>query len=184
MWKVIGLLALVILTTVSVFLFTNVGDTNELNTEVAEVAESKYDKAPQFSLKDYEGNVVSSNYSGKKVTVVNSWTTWCPFCVDELPDFALLQEEFSDEIDVIAIDRSESLDKAKKFSDELGVTGRIGFLMDPKDSFYQSIGGFSMPETIFVDSEGNILIHKRGPMRFEEMKQKIDQILLDLREEN
>ena len=45
------------------------------------------------------------------------------------------------------------------------------------DSFYKSIGGFSMPETIFVSSNGDLLRHKRGPMKFEEMKEIINEIL-------
>jgi len=34
-----------------------------------------------------------------------------------------------------------------------------------------------MPETIFIDSEGNIRIHKRGSMDFNEMRQKANQLL-------
>ena len=138
--------------------------------------EERFDKAPSFTLKDYNGNDVSfSDFQGK-ITVVNSWAVWCPFCVKELNEFALLQEEFGDEIAVIAIDRAESLKKAKGFTDELGVTDKFVFLLDPRDSFYKSIGGFSMPETLFIDKEGNIRIHKRGPMSFKEMKEKVLEI--------
>jgi len=136
-----------------------------------------FDQAPSFSLVDYEGNTVTSDDFPGKVLVVNAWATWCPFCVDELPDFGELQEAFPDEIVVIAIDRAESLERARSFSDNLGVTDKMLFLLDPRDSFYRSIGGFSMPETIFVDSDGNIRIHKRGPMDFNEMKDRVESIL-------
>ena len=137
----------------------------------------KFDKAPDFQLKDYNGNEVRlSDFQGK-VAVVNSWAVWCPFCRDELDDFGALQEEFKDTIVVIAIDRAESLEKAKGFTDSLGVTDKMVFLLDPRDSFYQSIGGFSMPETIFVDKEGNIRIHKRGVMELSEMRERVLSIL-------
>ena len=116
--------------------------------------------------------VALSDFSGK-IIVVNSWAVWCPFCKKELGDFARLQEEFKNDIVVVAIDRQESLKIAKGFTDSEGITRDLIFLLDPSDSFYRSIGGFSMPETIFVDKEGNIVIHKRGPMEFEEMKEKI-----------
>ncbi len=135
-----------------------------------------FDKVPEFSLNDFEGNIVSLSDSEGKIRVINSWATWCPFCVEELSDFARLQEEFGDVIVVITIDRAESLEKAKGFMDEVGVTERIVTLLDSKDSFYKSIGGFSMPETLFVDGEGNIRVHKRGPMEFEEMKEKVESI--------
>lgn len=129
--------------------------------------------APEFSLRDYEGREVKlSDFRGKPV-VANAWAAWCPFCVKELPDFAMLQEEFKDKIAVIAIDRAEPLETAKKFSDEVGVTGRLVFLLDPSDFFYQSIGGFSMPETIFVNREGVVVDHKRGPMELGEMRERV-----------
>jgi len=118
---------------------------------------------------DYEKNEVQlSDFSGRPL-VINSWAVWCPFCKKELAEFAALQEEFSNDITVIAIDRQESLKKAKGFTDEIGITEKMLFFLDPTDSFYKSIGGFSMPETIFVDGNGVIIVHKRGPMDLEEM---------------
>ncbi len=133
-------------------------------------------KAPNFSLKDSNGNTVNlADFEGKSI-IVNSWAVWCPFCVKELEDFAKLQQEFGAKITIIPIDRAESLELTKSYTDDLGVTDDLIFLLDPSDSFYRSIGGFSMPETIFVDGEGNILFHKRGPMTFEEMKQKVEKL--------
>ena len=91
-------------------------------------------------------------------------------------DFAAAQKEFGDDVAIIAIDRAESRKTAKKYTDELGVTNLI-FLLDPSDSFYQSIGGFSMPETIFVDRDGNIAERKRGPMEIKEIREKIQKLL-------
>ena len=78
---------------------------------------------------------------------------------------------------IIAIDRAESLAVAKGYTDQLGITNDMVFLMDPSDSFYQSIGGFSMPETIFVDENGNVVEHKRGVMDLQEIRQKIQKII-------
>jgi len=120
---------------------------------------------------DYEKNEVQlSDFSGRPL-VINSWAVWCPFCKKELADFAALQEEFSNGITVIAIDRQESLEKARGYTDGLGITEKMLFFLDPTDSFYKSIGGFSMPETIFVDGSGTIIVHKRGPMDLEEMRE-------------
>ncbi len=133
-------------------------------------------KSPDFSLNDSDGNTVSlADFKGKNI-IVNSWAVWCPFCVKELKEFAKLQQEFSEEITIIAIDRAESLEKTKSYTDDLGVTDDLVFLLDPGDSFYRSLGGFSMPETLFVDGEGNILFHKRGPMTFDEMKSKVQEL--------
>ncbi len=133
--------------------------------------------APDFSLQDYNGETVKRvDFSGKPL-VINSWAAWCPFCREELVDFAVAQKEFGDKVAIIAIDRAESQETAKKYTDELGVTETMIFLLDPSDSFYQSIGGFSMPETIFVDRNGHVAEQKRGPMEINEIRQKIQKLL-------
>lgn len=132
---------------------------------------------PEFALENYEGVIIKkADFSGKPL-VVNSWAAWCPFCRKELADFAAAQKEFGDKVAIIAVDRAEAKEVARKYTDELGVTDDLIFLLDSSDSFYQSIGGFSMPETIFVDKDGNIKIHKRGPMDINEIRQKINEIL-------
>lgn len=113
-----------------------------------------------------------ADFAGKPL-VINSWAAWCPFCREELPAFAAVQEEFGDRVVIIAVDRAEPLETAKRYSDELGVTGKLIFLLDPDDSFYRSIGGFSMPETILVDREGNIREHVRGPIDAAELKRRL-----------
>lgn len=133
--------------------------------------------APDVALEDYAGNTVTlAQFRGRPV-VVNSWAAWCPFCRQELADFAAVQEELGDRVVIIAVDRAESRETAKRYSDELGVTGKLIFLLDPEDSFYRSIGGFSMPETILVDGDGNVRHHQRGPMDAAELKRRLAAML-------
>lgn len=135
-------------------------------------------RMPELILSDYDGKAINlSDFRGKPL-LINAWASWCPFCKKELPDFAALQEEFRDRIVVVVVDRGEALETAKKYSDELGVTGKIILLLDPDDAFYKAINGFSMPETLFVDSDGFIRFHKRGPMELEEMRRRVNDLLL------
>lgn len=132
---------------------------------------------PSLTFIDYAGQEIPlSQFSGKPV-IVNAWASWCPFCVEELPDFISLQGEFKDKITVVAVNRAESLTNAKDYTDGRGLTEKLIFLLDPADSFYQAIGGFSMPETIFIDKEGKIVFHKRGPMDLEEMRRRVQPLI-------
>lgn len=134
------------------------------------------DKAPDFSLKDYGGKTVGlADFAGKPL-IINSWASWCPFCREELPAFVAAQKEFGDKATIIAIDRAESIGVAKGYTDRQGTTAGLIFLLDPSDSFYQSIGGFSMPETIFVDKNGVVVDHKRGPMDLSEIRERAQKI--------
>ena len=176
-----GIITIIVIVVVvgSFLLFSRGGDSPttkdaEGNTLVNKIG--RVDKAPDFRLKDYDGNEVSlGDFKGENI-IVNSWAVWCPFCVKELKDFAELEHELGDDITIIAIDRAESLEKVKGYTDDLDVTHDIVFLLDPDDSFYRSIGGFTMPETLFVSGEGNILLHRRGPMTLEEMLQKSNEL--------
>jgi len=130
-----------------------------------------------LALTDYQGAAVNlADFAGKPL-IVNSWAVWCPFCRKELPDFAALQRELGDRVAVISIDRQEKLAAAKGYTDELGITGDLLFLLDPSDSFYRAIGGFSMPETIFINTDGTIVFHKRGPLTLEEMRAAVAQYI-------
>jgi len=175
-WKVLGLSAVFVLVGTGCTVATqDVGSGSK--TITSGIGSSDLKPAPEFSLKGYDGNTVSlSDFSGKPI-LINSWAVWCPFCKKELVDFATAQREFGDKVTIIVIDRAEPIATVKVYTDDLGVTKDLVFLLDPKDSFYKSIGGFSMPETIFVDGNGNIVFHKRGPMDLTEIRQRINQLI-------
>src|SRR3989344_1836067 len=153
--KIFIVIGIVVILVAGFFIISKFQNQAEPITNIA----SQSNKAPDFNLQDYNGKIVDlEDFSGKPL-VINSWAAWCPFCRQELPDFATAQKEFGDKVVIIAIDRQESLTVAKGFTDEQGTTDDLIFLLDPKDLFYKSIGGFSMPETIFVDKDGNIAEH-------------------------
>ena len=53
-------------------------------------------QAEGFALKDATGKVHKlSDYKGKWV-LVNFWATWCPPCLEEMPDLVALYEERKD----------------------------------------------------------------------------------------
>jgi len=127
-------------------------------------------------LLDDQGSETSLGDFAGRALVVNSWAVWCPFCKKELPDLVQLQADFP-EIVVIAIDRAETIEKTRAYTDELGISDRMTFFLDERDDFYQTIGGFSMPETIFIDASGDIVYHKRGPMTLEDMRAAVEEYL-------
>lgn len=135
--------------------------------EVSQTSEVVFGQYTEDTLAQYRG----------KPLVVNVWASWCPFCLEELKDFALVQRELGGQVVILAVNRQESLAQAKRFTDELGVTDDLIFLLDADDAFYRKVGGFSMPETVFYDRQGNVKIHKRGPVDAQELREKLKEIL-------
>lgn len=135
----------------------------------AEACENTQSSLIQMSFEDEDGVCKELSQLAAPVTVVNVWATWCPFCVEELPDLGRLAQEFPD-IPVVAINRAEPAEVAQEFLATLDIGNDVHFLFDPNDAFYKEIDGFGMPETVFIDEEGTILFHKRGVMSLEEMR--------------
>lgn len=134
--------------------------------------------APDFELNTYDGKVVRlSDFRGKKPVFLNFWAGWCPFCVEEMPLMAEVQDKFKDQYLTIGVNRGESLNTAKKFSDKVGVTNRLLLVLDPADATYGLYGGFAMPYSLFIDKNGVIRDVKLGPLTPEELEQKIQKIL-------
>lgn len=135
------------------------------------------DMAPDFTVKDYDGNEVNlSDFRGTPV-FVNFWASWCPFCVDELPLMAEFQQEHEGEYVTLAVDRAEGPERAKEYSDNLGVTDKMNFVIDDSDRVYIQYGGFAMPYSVFIDADGVIRDIKQGPLTRSELENKLDAIL-------
>ncbi|MFB3042767.1 MAG: TlpA family protein disulfide reductase, partial [Nitrososphaerales archaeon] len=76
-------------------------------------------RLPNFNLETIDGEKVSlSDYRGK-VVFVNFWATWCPFCVDEIPDLERAFEEYGGDVAILGINRAESLQKQTGFLSDL-----------------------------------------------------------------
>lgn len=132
---------------------------------------------PDLVLERYDGQTIRLHGFFGKPMVINIWASWCPFCFKELPDLALAQTEFLNQVIIVAVNRAEATTMAKRFTDNLGISNSLLFLLDPQDIFYKAIGGFSMPETIFVDKEGFIREHRRGPVDINEIRLIIQETL-------
>jgi peroxiredoxin len=125
--------------------------------------------APDFELKDLEGKQVKlSDYRGKLV-FLNFWATWCPYCVEEMPDLDRANKKLAKEgkAVILAVDSKESyqtvkdyvdknnlslpvlLDETGQVSAQYGVQGiPITFIINPDGTFYNAISGATSEKTI------------------------------------
>jgi thiol-disulfide isomerase/thioredoxin len=126
----------------------------EPGQEDLEVGVGVGDLASDFVISDFDGERLRlSDYRGK-VVYLNFWATWCQPCVQELPEIQELQGRYPETLAVIAVNRSEGVDSAKAFLDELprtdGGTG-VGFTvngLDPDDTLYDEYRALGMPVSV------------------------------------
>ena len=128
-----------------------------------ETAPEKGALAPDFALKNLDGEVVRlSDFRGQPV-LVNLWATWCGPCRLEMPAFEerfQLHEE--DGFVVLAVDFDEPAEDVAAFRDELGLTFEL--LLDPGAEVQQLYRNRTYPSSFFVDREGVIQIQHIGVM--------------------
>ncbi|MCT2536388.1 TlpA family protein disulfide reductase [Aquibacillus koreensis] len=137
------------------------------------------EKAIDFTLETLDGKKVTlSDYLGKKV-FINFWASWCGPCRVEMPDMEKFNQEFNEEVIVLAINATGSefrLKDVENFLDQ----GNFSFttLLDPGDEITEKYRIVNIPTTYFIGTDGTIQEKPHsGPMTYEfmvEMKDKIN----------
>ncbi len=127
------------------------------------VASSVAAEKVDFTLPDLEGKSVSlSDFRGKWV-IVNYWATWCPPCLEEIPDLVALYEANPDKIVVLGVDYEEvDLDYLKEFTDSHFMSYPI-VRMDPVP--VTALGPvLGLPTSYIVSPEGEVVARQEGPV--------------------
>jgi len=116
-----------------------------------------------FTLPDLQGKPVSlSDYRGKWV-IVNYWATWCPPCLDEIPELVSLHDDNSQKLVVIGIDYEEvNTDYLREFVESQLITYPV-VTMDP--SPVTSLGPvMGLPTTYIISPQGERMARQEGPV--------------------
>ncbi len=129
--------------------------------------------AEDFTLVDSKGKTHRlQDYKGKWV-LVNFWATWCPPCLEEMPDLQKLHEKRKDLV-VIGIAMEYKDPKyVLSFANDLLVTFPI-VLGDAKTA--AQIGRVSgLPTTYLYSPEGKLAAHNVGALTYQAVERYIAQ---------
>ena len=117
--------------------------------------------APDFSLKDIDGEIHTLSMYKGKVVVVNFWATWCPPCREELPSMQRAWKKFQDNgIVMLAIDIGEDEDTIFEFTADYLVD--FPLLMDLDSSVIKQWPVRGLPTTFVVDPDGRLAYRAIG----------------------
>jgi thiol-disulfide isomerase/thioredoxin len=119
------------------------------NSEPAQIGTT----APDFTVSDGQKTIQLSQFRGKPV-LLNFWATWCPPCVQEVPDLVALQHQLGDKVIILAVSMDEDEAAYKSFT----AKNMPGLLTarDPDHKSSAEYGTFAYPETFLIDKNGKI----------------------------
>jgi thiol-disulfide isomerase/thioredoxin len=126
----------------------------------------------EFTLPDLDGKPVSvSDYRGKWV-IVNFWATWCPPCLEEIPDFVDLYEENRDSIMVLGVNYEEVNEEyLREFVDSHMMSYPV-MRMDPLP--VTPLGPvLGLPTTYIISPQGERVARQEGPVTRETIEKYI-----------
>jgi peroxiredoxin len=123
------------------------------------------DLAPDFSVKDANGNLKKlSDFRGKLV-FFNLWYTDCVPCITEMPEMELVHNLFKDSnFHMMAVSVDANWDSVTKFYKDHSLT--LPSYHDPGHQVALLYNVRQFPETFLIDANGKVLKHYVGAKRW------------------
>ncbi len=138
---------------------------------------SALEKAPDFTLKDLDGNPFSLKDTAGKVVILDFFATWCPPCQAEIPHFQAMYEAFKDDgLVIVGVSLDQAEPKAiKSFAAKYGVT--YPMIMGDQEVIASYGGIRSIPTTFILDRKGRIVSKAIGFRPKEFFEEEIKKLL-------
>lgn len=115
-------------------------------------------KAPDFSIKDESGRLVKLSDFRGKVVFVNFWGTWCPSCVDEMPEIQRLYQQFKGrKFEMLEVSIDNDWPEIHQFYKDHHLD--LPTYLDPGHQIAGLYKVFKFPETFLIDGNGNVIRH-------------------------
>ncbi len=138
-------------------------------------------KAPEFTLALFDleqfeqDQIALSNLQGQ-VVVVNFWASWCVECYKEA---ALLEQAWQDykgqDVMFLGVDHLDTEKEALAYMAQYSITYPSG--PDLGDKISQDYGITGVPETFFIDKDGNIAHVQLGPIAKAQLYELLDKLV-------
>ena len=140
---------------------TAIDSSEKIETEKSEDSDVFVELSGEFGkldVQDYYGNRVTAKiFTEYDVTMVNIFTTWCTWCIKELPDMVKLADNMPEGSKLISIcaDAFDAPDALKEIIEQYNVGFPVLKMAEKQVRDIHSIIGY--PTTFYVGRNGEIL---------------------------
>src|SRR5512136_1725774 len=132
--------------------------------------------APDFTLTGFDGRKITLSELRGKVVIINFWASWCIPCRQEAAYLEQTWRKYQDQgVVFIGVDYVDTDEKALAYIREFDITYINGPELGTRISDAYNIKG--VPETYFVDREGQLHGVYIGPLEAPYLDNKIEELL-------
>ncbi len=118
-------------------------------------------QAPDFQLKDLNGQTISLSDSLGRPVILNFWATWCGPCRTEMPYLQQVYDQWHEKgLVLLAVNLRENSPQVNQFMQSNGYSFSI--LFDSGGSVGNQYDIQAIPTTFFIDTNGIIQDWKIG----------------------
>jgi cytochrome c biogenesis protein CcmG/thiol:disulfide interchange protein DsbE len=136
-------------------------------------------KAPEFTVPlfdQFEQDELALADLRGQVVVVNFWASWCVECYKEAELLEQAWQDYKDQgVMFVGVDYLDTEKEALKYMVKYGITYPSGPDIGSKIS--KAYGLTGVPETFFIDKDGNIAHVQIGPIEHEQLYALLDELV-------
>lgn len=135
--------------------------------------------ALKFSLPDVTGKQRNQSEWQGKIRIINFWATWCPPCLEEIPEFIKLQTEYSDKnLQFIGIAIEDKLTVQQYLKDN-PTNYPILIGGDEAVKLSQQLGNIvnAVPFSLILNQQGQIIHRQPGELSREKIIEIISPLI-------
>ena len=134
--------------------------------------------APDFSLTGFDGRTATLSQLRGQVVIINFWASWCPPCREEAAYLEQTWRKYQGQgVLFIGVDWVDTEKEALAYIDEFEITYLNGPDLGTRIAQDYRIQG--VPETFFVDKNGQLRGVHIGPLSPPELEERIEELLAE-----
>jgi cytochrome c-type biogenesis protein len=146
--------------------------TATISLVVGEIFSAGTQQAPDFTLKDTDGNIVSLSALRGKMVLLDLMATWCPVCKKETEVLKATHTKYPNLVIIsISIDKSEGNEQLIKYKSDYGTDWTYA---SDTDNIIEKYQVSEIPKLVLIDEQGYITYIGNGFVPEDVLSEKIE----------